>query len=73
MEPRRFSGDTALSDCTAATGRQGRQSGRGKGASGSWITAAISLFAGTSGRNQLSGGRAGDGVFLVLPSGTWVN
>ena len=65
-------GDTALSDCTAATGRPGRQSGRGEGASGRWSTASISRTGCGDGRTEPGiGGRAGDGVFLVWPSGAW--
>ena len=39
---RRGVGDNAFPDCTATTGRPGRQSCRGEGTSGRWSTAAIS-------------------------------
>ena len=73
-EPKCFSRETALSDCTAATGCPGRQSGRGEGASGRWSAAAIShAVCGDVGTEPGIGGGAGDGVFLVWSSVHGVN
>ena len=72
MQPGCPPGNFVLPDCTSVTGRSGRSSGGGEGASGCWSTTATDhAGGGDCGTKSVIRDGAGDGVFLVWTPGTW--